>query len=67
MLVHKGEGGGEGVGGLLQACQNISCYHIWYFQLNIAHRCHKYSKILLLFSLFHCIYMQKLNLKLQKN
>ena len=34
--------------------------------LNIAQRCQTYSKISLFFIFFHCKYMQKLNLKLQK-
>ena len=44
---------------------HISFYHIWYFYWNIAQRCQKYLKMLLPLSLFHCKYMQKLNLKLQ--
>ena len=45
--------------------ENISRYQIWYFYLNIAQRCRKYSKMSLLWSLFHWKHMQKLDLKLQ--
>ena len=55
--------GGRGVGWWDWKSEN-TCYPIWYFELNIALRCQKYSKMLLLFRLFH---MRKLNLKLQKN
>ena len=44
----------------------ISFYHILYFYQNLAQRCQKYSRMLLLFSLFYCKYIQKLNLNLQK-
>ena len=45
---------------------HISFYLILYFYQNIAQRCQKYSRMLLLFSLFHCKYIQKLNLNLRK-
>ena len=61
-LEHSEGGRGRGVGWWDWKSES-TCYPIWYFELNIALRCQKYSKILLLFRLFNT---RKLNLKLEE-
>ena len=46
--IRKIDNGSESVGRKDCKRENLFCYNIWYFYLNAAQTCHKYSKISLL-------------------